>query len=1143
MRYAQNTAANPAAFLLSGARIFVTLILLVACLATMVNAQTSRGAVTGIVHDPTGAVFANAEVTATSVATGVSQSTKSNSAGNYRIDALIIGDYSITVKAAGFATMKSTATVASGQAVGVDFTLKVAASSETIAVEATAPQLQTEEAVRGAAIPAQALANLPISGQNSLNLMLIVPGIAKSNQGGSLDSGIGSVNGARARSNNFMIDGAQNNDISVAGPSFSMTNNDAIQEVSIQTSNFTSEFGRSGGAVINQVTKSGTNNLHGTAAWVYKSQALDAATLSQIQAYSGGSTSTLKDTYHENIPAFTVGGPVYIPKVIDGRNKLFFFSAGQWDRYQQNQVTTFSAVPTANGVATLQALASNCPNVAYYLGLLGPARGTGTTGLQNISIALPNAVAATSCGGGQRTGQAVEVSRYYRTAPRAFKDFNILERVDWTVSQKQNLSFRFLYDKQSDTSGNVGINPAFDIPFNGLTLGANLNHVYTFKPNLLNEFRFGYIRYNYGWFFPDSNSIGATAPDLSITSLSNLTVASTYPQGRIANSYQFQDTVGWTVGKHSFRFGAEFLRQISTQVAPFNSRGQVGYTTTANNSFSGGVITGLANFIDNYSGTSTNPVAISFGSGEYHPNLFSYAFFFQDSWKVSPTFTLNYGIRYENFGQAANDFKYPAFVGYGTADILSTAKVNPDNNNFGPSIGFAWNPLQKFVLRGGYGVSYDTFYNNLLSNMAAGSPNALANIAVPGASTLATPRGLYNVSSILPMLQPSAVTPYSNQTSIFSQNIRNPYGHRFSFGIQYELPANMVMDLSYVGSLGRQLFYTNPLNPAVPNATFTAADTQTVTGAANCGSNINGPITSCSVTKRLYPNRGLIQIRDSGLTSNYNAMQLVVRRKFGNLGHFGGLMFSSAFTWSKNMDVLTETFASNSSGQNPSRSPAWGTPLKVLDYGPSDNDRRFVWSSAAQWNLPGPKKGVLGVLAGGWSVAPVLQVQSGTPFTILDGSDRDWDGSTLGDRANLGNVNAPVNARAKAVATSVCASGLQNPAIGTANGVGCVTANDVHFIQVTAYSPTSDLIVGRNANYTNGYIQLDANIMKTFKLGERFNLEYRAEIFDVTNHVNFNTPVSSTNRNVTSSVGTDFLNYQLTSPGARSMRMGLKLIF
>lgn len=1105
-------------------------------LAVATSAQTSRGTVTGVVSDPSGAVLANAEVSLVSAGTGVTQTTKTNSAGIYRFEAVLAGEYTVEVKASGFKKTKASATVNAGSTTGRDFQMTVGGSGESVTVEATAVQLQTEESTRGGAIQPVALANLPISGQNSLNLMLTLPGVVRSNQSGSLDSGIGSVNGARARSNNFMIDGSANNDISIAGPAFTITNNDALQEVAIQTSNFTAEFGRSGGAVVNQVTKSGTNQLHGTGAWVYRSQLFNASNNSQRLAFARNPDSELKPKFKENIPAFTIGGPVYIPHIYDGHNKTFWFAGFQWDRYSAGgTTTTYSAVPTETGFQKLQALAATCPNVQKYLNFVGSVRGA-TLDPSNpayrapISIALPAASStvpdftSTSCTSDLRTGQVIEFGPYDRFTKSVSLDNNHLVRVDHIASDKQNMSFRWLWDSSTSTDGNIGLSPAYDIPFTGKTMTANFNDAYIIRDNLLNEFRFSYTRNKYAWFFADESSLGATTPLMSVANISTLQIDSTFPQGRIGNSYQYQDTMAWTKGKHSLRFGGEVLRQLSVQVAPFNSRGS--YTYADNTTYG---ISGLANMIDDYSGNAgTNAASKLFGTGKYYPNTFVWVLFMQDSWKARQDLTLNFGLRYENFGQPANIFKYPAFVGYGDTDITSTARVDPDNNNFGPNFGFSWAPHWssgpgkllsgdgKFVLRGGYQVTYDTWFNNLLSNMTAGTPNAMTSANL--VSSFA--RGVANLSTAFNSLAPLAVNPYTSQTSMFGKHIRNPYYHRFSLGIQRELPSSIIMDLSYVGSLGRQLFYTNPLNPGVPNAAGTAAATQSTPYGTQ--------------TLRLYPNRGLIQIRDSGVTSNYNAMQLQVRRRMGSTV-LGDLMFSSAYTWSRNMDILTETFGTNSSPQNPSRSPAWGIPLKDLDYGPADNDRRHVWSTALLWNLRGPKTGFWGQLAGGWSVSPIITVQSGTPFTILNGTDSDMDGSSLGDRARIGNPDAPLNSYARFVGASTCASRLQNPATGS-----CVTTNDVHWYQWGLYSPNDPNISRRNQNYTGGYLNVDANILKTFRITEQFKLEYRAEIFNITNEQNFDTPPA---RTVSSTSYTSFLSYATMNGGSRTMRMGLKVIF
>jgi hypothetical protein len=591
-------------------------------------------------------------------------------------------------------------------------------------------------------------------------------------------------------------------------------------------------------------------------------------------------------------------------------------------------------------------------------------------------------------------------------------------------------------------------------------------------------------------------------------------------------------------GKHTFRFGGEILRQLASQLAPFNGRGQLTYVQSTSNAFVGATpIQAFANFIDDFSGPAANGFAnILFGSGRYRPNLFSYALFFQDAWKVMPNLTVNAGLRYENFGQPANIFKFPALTGFSNADAGSTARVNQDNNNFGPSVGIAYSPQWqkgilgrlagegRMVIRSGFQTSYDTFYNNLLSNMAGASPNALTNVVVQGVSTATTPRGRGNASSFLASAVPSPITPLTTYNSVFGQNIRNPYTDHYTLGVQREVPGSMVFDLGYVGSISRDLFYTSQLNPTLPNATNTAP----------------GP--------RLFSNRGIMQIRNSGLNANYNSLQLTARRGFTSTP-VGEIGFISAYTWSRNMDIVSETFATNSSLQNPSVSPA-NNNLRDFDYGPSDNDRRHVWTTTMSWAVRGPKNGILGETLGGWEVDPILTLQSGTPYTPANGIDRNFDGTTIGDRPDIGNIHAPLNSRAQQVGPATCSTGLQN--IDTN---ACVTANEVHWIAVNGgglpgFGDARSITASRNNVYTPGFVNVDMNILKTFRLTERWKFEYRAEIFDLLNIRNFNQvpgSVAGTTKTVNSSLS--FLNFGGTPAlermaiGNRTMRMGLKLIF
>ena len=1109
-------------------------------LALPAYSQSSKGVIEGTVVDAVGGKMTNTAITLVSPTTGVTVTVMTNSDGIYRFEAVQPGDYVVSVKQTGFTNAEQTATVVVGAVVGRDFTLH-AGSTDVVEVQADkAAELQTEDAVRGGTISTTALIELPIAGQNSLNLLLTVPGVARTNTGSNDTSGVGSVNGARGRSNNFLIDGLQNNDISIGGPQFTIMNNDELQEVNFQTSNFTAEYGRAGGAVVNQVTKSGSNRIHGTLFELYRSEVFNASTNTQRINFNNGSTAVLKNVFHDNNPNFTIGGPVYIPHLYNGHDKTFFFGAGQWDRYSANNAGTTFVVPTAAGVATLAALAPSCPNVAAYLANLGSVTGSTGIGVASIDISVPANLANTTCNGTARTGQSVQVGNYVRTAPEISTDNNHLIRVDHVASDRQNMMFRWLYDQTADNiGGTVGINNLFDVPFTGRTMAANFNHTYSLSPRLLNEFRFGFIRNSYTFF--NGPGISNTLPTFSVPGLTTLALSSTFPQGRIANSFQYEDAVSYIHGKHALKFGVEILRQLATQQAPYNSRGAYTYTTSTSSAATAAylptTIQGLANFIDNYAGP-TGAATISLGSGRYHPNLFVWTLYAQDIWKATPDLSVTYGLRYENFGQPANIFKYPAEVGTADTDITNTARVSTAKHNFGPTLGFSYNPhvtskgigSGSTVIRGGFQITYDTQFNNILSNLVAGLPNTIGNSTVVTTTSATTPRGYGNLTAFPFTAAP--VTPYSSEVNKVGKNFRNPYYYHYSLGFQQQMVGKIVADISYVGSLGRQEYINTNLNPALPNATFSGTATQAT------------PLYGTQ-TLRLYPNRGSIMYRDNGATSNYNSLQVQIRRKTLQT-MLGGFTFSESYTYSKNLDIIGDVFATyGSQSSYPSRSPSIAGPLINYDYGPADTDLRHISSTVVQWQLPGVKNGFLNRLVGGWSLTPILLVTSGQPYTILNGVDRDLDGISLGDRPDVSNVNAPVNTRGLVTSSANCATGYYNgnATISSTNPVSanCVSPGAVHFLQVTSYSPTSPVMERRNSNLTTRYLDLDTDILKKIAINERFRVELRGEFFNVTNNQNFTTPSAPVN--VSTANGTNFQNFLLNNGGSRTFRVAGKIIF
>ncbi|MBX5477856.1 MAG: TonB-dependent receptor [Pyrinomonas methylaliphatogenes] len=1084
----------------------VSVLLLAALLtaAAATYAQTSRGTVTGTVSDPNGAVIAGATVTLLNTQTNQTRTTTTNEAGLYRFDAVDLGIYDLSISADGFKPVSiRSIQVQANRIATFDVQLEIGTTSVVVDVNASATEiLQKSDAVRGGNFTPRQVTQLPSSGLNPYDFARLLPGVVTATGGASFGNASQfSVNGQRPRGNNYLIDGTENNDISVTGPATQINNDDAIAEVSVQTGLFSAEFGRAGGGIFNLITKSGTNEFHGTARWLISSQAFNATTNGQRLA-----GLSKPPVFTENIFGGTIGGPLPLPHfgeggpvVINGRDRTFFFFGIQWDRYRSTANFGPFRVPTEAGVARLRQLfpAGTNPRVDLYLNAIGAARGVTT--LRNIALG----VGPTGTGAVIDRGQ-IETGLIGISAGQKSNDRQYVIRIDHSINERHKLAFRYL-DDDSITTPSAMNSPFFTTDFNGISRNFLVTYTWIVNPTITNELRvspYGKIDFEFP-ISPSDPPLAFTLQRIAISEVSGIGINTNIPQFRRANNYLVQDTMTKVFGAHTFRFGVELLWQRARQRPPFNERGSFTFNP-------GGGYTGLANFIDNFSGSSGN-ANINFGTPFYRPNLFRHSYFFQDTWKATPNLTLTLGLRYENFGQPANSaFKYPAFAGFDPARFLIPNKVEVDNNNFGPVVGFAYSPgfdsgilghllrKDRSVIRGGYQVSYDTFFNNMLSNIAADSPNNTSTTTTAPSSG----RGLANFYPGALPATPRTPTPLDSQTSVFNPKIRNPYTQRWSLGVQRQLPLDLVMDLSYVGSAGRKLFVTEDLNPVVNPAT----------GA------------------RLYPNLGIRRYRSSGANSDYHAMQLRVDRRFAR-----GFQVNASYTWSKLIDQISEIFATGQTNSALASVPAFQGGLK-LDRAVSDYHRAHRLTISYIWEIPGPTRGFLGQVLGGWQITGITVFQSGAPFTIVNGLDRNGDGITTSDRPDVGNPNAPHNTRAQVVATSVCATGLRNPDTGQ-----CVTRNDVYVIQVPAGSGfPGAATLGRNTERSKPVENFDMSFFKIFRLRENIKLEYRLETFNIFNHPQF-TGVPS--NDVTSTQAGSFLNYNLIDGGGRTMRMGLKLIF
>ncbi len=1094
-------------------RLLCVWLLLLGLLSTAVS-QSSRGTITGSVTDSSGAVVAGANVIIKQMGTDVTRQTTTNSAGIYRFDAVELGAYSLKVEAAGFSSAEKTGVeIQAARTAGFDFTLKVGGAKEVVTVEATGVEiaLQTSEQVRGANFSTATISTLPVSGGDSLTLTQLLPGVSLGsansiNQNGTLSF---SVNGQRPRGNNFMIDGVENNDISVTGPAFTITNPDAVQEVNVQTADFSAEYGRAGGAVFNQITKSGTNTYHGSATWAYTGSAFKA--LNHLDRV-GGLTDPPRTV--ENIPDFTFGGPFVIPGLYNGHDKTFFFAAAQWDRFYGNTTATLRA-PDAAGVALLQSLAPGCPNAGLYLKAIGDIRGLPTLNPVAVSLAAPS---GPTCNGTLRTGINLTTGQVIRRSPQAALDNNHQIRVDHNVSEKQTMSFRWLYDSNTTSPNGLNNFPGFDNSFIGKTMTGAFVDTYVINPRMTNEFRFNYGRIGFDFENISTDAFfGALANYSGLgNGLTGFGGATNIPQFRFANNWQYQDTMSLVRGRHTFRFGGDFLRQLARQHPPFNERGSFAYSVSSG-------VTAFANFLDDFAGNNGS-LNRQFGSSIYYPDLFRQSYFFQDSWKTTQNLTLNLGVRWEIFGQPANTFTVAAFTNYDPINFAAPHKLSTNYGNLGPSVGFAWNPKgdgffhrmmggEKMVWRGGYQRSFDASFNNLLSNIAGSSPNTLGG----NIGSTSVGRGAANFSGLFGTIVATPADKTSAQNNLLLGNIPNPDTQRWSLGFQRELPWSLFIDSSYVGSVSHHLYETLDMNPIVNLAT---------------GARLH-PELQTSLTPAVRAGQGIRTVRAASANSNYEALQFNLRRAFTPTP-IGSMQLVGSYTYAHYLDNISDVFAFDSTPSSFQSLPQVLGFSPRIDYGNSDFDRRHVGAIAVLLTPRAPTQGLTGSLLGGWTLSALSHWSTGFPYTIANGVDRNGDGQSGPDRPDIGNPNAPLNTRA--VVKASCATGYGNPDVA---GTPCIDPTTVHFIQGVGL-PNANT-VGRNTLFAPGLDNVDFAIAKRFKVTEASGFELRLDMFNALNTINLGNRVAA--RTVNGSALGSFLDFTQTNSTGRSMRVRAKFEF
>lgn len=1087
-----------------------------------VMAQQVTGTLSGTVTDEQGAVIPGAKVVARNVGNGAEINTTTNENGIYRITALQPGTYTVTVTADGFKKVENTdVDVKLGSSTGLDIALTIGSLGDIVEITGGEVLIERDSSQIAANYDARKVADLPnaVGGGGIDTLALLTPGVVEAG-----DAGFGNTNGAnisanggRTRATSFNIDGQDNNDISVSGPAVGIDNADIVQEFQIVTNNFSAEYGQAGSAVVNVITKGGSNDFHGNVSYFHR-DSKNFDTLSVQERASGQKEAPF---FLDNTANASLGGRIV-------KDKLFFFVSYQGTRQAQNaftQGTASALVLTPNGIATaLQFVGPSIANVlrqgAAFNSSLGGASIRPDIPLQTRMVTINGRNVPLEFGAIQRSlGTPNEEN---------FTTF----RLDYNATDKLRVTGRYLYQKgeaaNAVVTGLNGFNG--DVPSRSQQLGVTA--IYQISPRATNEFRFNYSRLRVdfgggsGATIPASSSAGTAFSFFDLPAgFLDIGPATNLPQGRLNDNYQFLNNFSINVGKHTFKAGLDLKRRLTDSNFLPNQNGSFRFTN-------------LGAFFNNI------PTSFSIGLGPNTLNFteFDQAYYFEDSYKIKDNFTLSLGVRYENTGQPINILNEittkresdPTTALFNTNVPLSGRVfpgVDTDNNNFAPRIGFAYTPRLNFakkilgenktVIRGGYGISYDLAFYNILLNSATAAPVVFAATVNNVNNSLAgivptNPTGPGVRAAIASRIPTGSADPRLIAQTAVANDFHNPYTQQYSLGIQRQFGNNTIVEARYVGTHGVGLFQSVNANPAI-GPLFN-----------DFGGKFLPQGVRPSPNGRLIADRGLIRNRINGASSTYNGLQTRFDTRIKNL------IVGASYTFSKQIDNASEIFGTFGGGgtsafaQNPFDTGNGERALGAYDF-------RHVFSTNFIYTIPlvpglrGNK--VAEKVLGGYEISGTFRTNSAQRFTptqaffgspYTDPQFAAFNGGVEFLRPFLGNPNAPASSVAIDSDTAINVLGftdtpsptgfyLLNSFNGSPNSPPVpVTLDQVRFIANTAF--TAQLFGNPYGNTPRNAIKGDETFLANFaifkntRISERLNIQFRAEFFNVFNHPNFGTP-------------------------------------
>jgi len=1110
------------------------------CALFPLHAQVSTGTVVGTVQDATSALIVEAKVTLKHLATGEVRTVTSNERGEFSVPFVRIGEYSLTAEMKGFKTTTiSPIAVRVDQTVSFPVTLNVGELTETVEVSATTPLVDSTTSSIGQVIENKKIIDLPLNGRNTFALGLLAGNtVPMSGMGTNLPFVAG---GGRFSTNDIMLDGIDNNtsvnqnNIGRNGINYTPSV-DAVEEFKVKTNNYSAEFGRSAGAIISATTKSGGNALHGSAWEFLRNEKLDA---NNFFSNAGG---VPRQPFKQNQFGFTASGPIMIPKLYDGHDKTFFFTDYEGLRRRTSASSSVLDIPPMDyrrGDFSRYRSPIYDPR-ARRIGPSGLVISTPFAGNQ-IPQAQINQSSTATLGllPEPNYGTAgADTRNYLRIAPRPYDNNQYDIKIDHRFNDKNNLFGRVSRSMATDPNpGNFDgfIGGGGDNIRNALNAVVNDTHIFT--PNIVNELRAGYTRQNgsvagygpLGVDFANQNNIALfpfpvqSFPNISFN-FSGLVNTQTQftslgggdPNINIENTYQLTDNLSITRGNHSLKVGIDARRYLYDVI---RGGGQYIFGSIFSSS------SDAAN-----SGAPLADYLMGFPSGTQGTQLLDWSrqrdvyvgSYFQDDWKITRRLTLNFGLRYELYTQPIDARDRGGLFDVRTGQIqvpgqngYSRAIVSGDHNNFAPRFGLAYSLGPKWTVRSGIGVFYSRREMNQEVTQIGGNIPNTPNIIFPSVSasgtvtpplTINTPLQAVASDPTLSTFTPQRPLSVLLRTADFENSV-NPYSIQWNFSLQYEAARNTVVEMAYSGLRALRLVSRINMNQIPFDV-----------GIAGRNQQIHRPFANVN---------NAVGIDSATGNSTYNSLLFRIEKRMSN-----GLNVLANYTWSKNLEI-------NGTGGSSSFSQNGGTTFPVDSWNLKNEkavgalDVPHVFVASFGYELPfGPGKpwlngkGFASYVFGGWQVNGIFYRRSG--FTTDIRTSQVPAANQL-----FATINVPDTVEGQSIyVDNRSVDQWFNPAAFTVPGTRLSSTN----VPIRLFG-TAQRRIGRGPRASN----LDFSLFKNFRIGERVNVQFRAEAFNLSNTPAFSLP--GANSQALTIGNASFGKLTSSSSTGRQVQMGLKILF